>query len=98
MYNIFVVGRGPQIYQNIGLVMGVTIVGDAAKSGKNTHLLVIIRVRQSQKISLLKFTNRNLFKKETARNNLQKLCVITSEFISCYIYHLSTTRKQISTS
>ena len=28
----------------IGLVMGVIIGGDAEKSGKNTHLLVIIHV------------------------------------------------------
>ena len=30
---------------NIGLAMGAKIGGDAAKSGKNTHLLVIMRMR-----------------------------------------------------
>ena len=43
--------------------MGVTIGGDAAKSGKNTHLLVIMRVRLLQKIGLLDLTNRTRFKK-----------------------------------
>ena len=38
--------------------MGVTIGG-----GKNTHLLVIMRVRLSQKIGLLDLTNRTRFKK-----------------------------------
>ena len=37
----------------IGLAMGVTFGGDAAKSGKNTHLLVLMRVRLPQKIGLL---------------------------------------------
>ena len=38
--------------------MGVTIGYDAAKSVKNTHLLVIMRVRLLQKIGLLDLTNR----------------------------------------
>ena len=38
--------------------MGVTIWGDAAKSGKKTHLLVIIRVRLSQEIGMLNLTIR----------------------------------------
>ena len=33
--------------------MGVINVGDATKSGKNTHLLVIIYVRLSQKFSII---------------------------------------------
>ena len=33
--------------------MGVTIGGDAAKSGKHTYLLVIMRVRLSQKTFLI---------------------------------------------
>ena len=37
--------------------MGVIIGGDAEKSGKNTHLLVIMPVRLSQKIGLLELTN-----------------------------------------
>ena len=60
--NLFGVGRRLQIYK-IVLAMGVTIGGDAAKSGKNTHLLVIMRVRLSQKIGLLDLTNRTRFKK-----------------------------------
>ena len=43
--------------------MGVTIGCDAAKSGKNTHLLVVIRMRIFQKIGLLDLTNHNRFKK-----------------------------------
>ena len=43
--------------------MGVNIWGDAAKSGKNTHLLVIMRVWLSQKIGLLDLTNQTQFKK-----------------------------------
>ena len=47
----------------IGLAMGVAIGGAAAKSGKNTHLLVIMRVRLSQKIGLHNLTNQTRFKK-----------------------------------
>ena len=62
--NLFGVGRWLQIYRyKNGLAMGVTIGGDAEKSGNNTHLLVIMRVRLSQKISLLDMTNRIRFKK-----------------------------------
>ena len=43
MSNIFGVGRGRKYTKN-GLAMGVTIGGDATKSGKNTHLLVIMHV------------------------------------------------------
>ena len=43
--------------------MGVKIWGDAAKVGNNTHLLVIMCVRPSQKIGLLNFTNWARFKK-----------------------------------
>ena len=41
----------------------VTIGGDAEKSGKKTHFLVVMRVRLSQNIGLLDLTNRNRFKK-----------------------------------
>ena len=41
--------------------MGVKIGGDAAKIGKNTHLLVIMCVRISQKIGLIEFTAWTLF-------------------------------------
>ena len=37
------VSEGGHKFTNIGLVMGVTIVGNATKSGKKTHLLVIMR-------------------------------------------------------
>ena len=55
--------EGGRKYTKIGLAMGVTIGGDAHKSGKNTHLLVVMRVRLSQKIGLLDLTNHNRFKK-----------------------------------
>ena len=41
----------------IGLAMGMTIGGDVEKSGKNTHMLVIMRVMLSQKIGMLDFIN-----------------------------------------
>ena len=44
-------------YTNIRLATGATIEGDAEKSGKNTHLLVIMCVRLSQKIGLLDLKN-----------------------------------------
>ena len=44
--------------------MGVKIGDDASKSGKNTHLLVVMRVRLSQKTGLLDLTNWTGFKKE----------------------------------
>ena len=53
--------------------MGVIIGGDYAKSGKNSHLLVIMRVKLSQKIGLLDLTNRTRFKK----GNGQKQCTKT---------------------
>ena len=37
--------------------MGVRIGFDAAKNGKNTHLLVAMRLRLLQKIGLLDLTN-----------------------------------------
>ena len=43
--------------------MGVTIGGDAAKNDKNTHLLVIMHMRLSQKIGLLDLTDRTRFEK-----------------------------------
>ena len=56
MLNLFGVGRGAKINKN-GLAIRVTIEGDAAKSGKNTKLLVIMRVWVSQKIGLLDLMN-----------------------------------------
>ena len=43
--------------------MEVTIGGGAAKISKNTHLLAIMRVRLSQKISLIDLANQTKFKK-----------------------------------
>ena len=43
--------------------MGVKIGGDAAKSGKNTHLLVVIPVVWWQNIGLLELMNRTWFKR-----------------------------------
>ena len=47
----------------IGLAIGVKIGGDAAEIGKNTHLLVIMRVRLLQKIGLFDLINWTQFKK-----------------------------------
>ena len=43
--------------------MGITIGGDAATSGNNTNLLVVMHVSLSQKMVLLDLTNRTQFKK-----------------------------------
>ena len=59
-----------------GLAMGVTIGGNAAKSGNNTNLLVIMRLGLSQKIGLHSLTDWTR-KMETDRNNIQKVFVIT---------------------
>ena len=50
--------------------MGAKIGYNAAKSGKNTHLLVIMRVMLLQKIGLLNLTNQTRFKKVKG----QKIC------------------------
>ena len=62
MCQIHLVLEGGRKSTKIGLAMGLTIGGDAAKSGKNTHLLVIMRMRLSQKIGLLDLTNQTRFK------------------------------------
>ena len=76
---IFSVLEGPHKSTKNGLAMGVTIGGDAKKSDKNTHLLVIMRMRLLQKTCLLDLANRNWFKNETAGNNVKKVCAITAE-------------------
>ena len=43
---------------NIGLEFGMTIGDDATKNGKNTHLLVIVRVGLLQKIGLIQKRKR----------------------------------------
>ena len=54
---IYSVLEGDHKSTKTGLAMGVKIGGDTAKSNKNTHLLVIMRVRLSQKIGLLDLKN-----------------------------------------
>ena len=46
-----------------GLAMGVTIGGDAEKSGRNTNLLIMMHTRLSEKISLHNLTNQDQLKK-----------------------------------
>ena len=60
---IFDVGRGKKIHKK-WTRNGGNNWGDAAKSGNNTNLLLIMRVRLLQKIGLLDLMNRNRFKKE----------------------------------
>ena len=55
--------EGGRKYKNIVVSMGVNIWGDTAKSGKNTSLLVKMRVRLSQKIGMLNLTNPTQFRK-----------------------------------
>ena len=60
---IYLVLGGGRKSTNIRLAMGVKTGGDAAKSGKNTNLLVIMCVRLSHKIGLPGLTNRTLLTK-----------------------------------
>ena len=46
---------------------------DAAKSGNNTNLLVIMRVRLLHKIGLLNLKNWNLFKKGNVQKKRTKI-------------------------
>ena len=66
-----------------GLARGVKIDGDATKSCKNTHLLVIMCVRLSKKIGLHNLTNQTQFKKVNVYDqrtniicNYCKVCII----------------------
>ena len=54
--------------------MGVTIEGDAEKIGKNTHLLVIMRVRVLQKIGLLDLKNLTRFLKRKRMETTYEKC------------------------
>ena len=83
---IYLVLEGGRKSTKIGLAIGVKIGGDAAKNGKNTHLLVIMRSRLLQKICLLDLTNWNRVKKQMAKNNVQKVIASTAELVSCYIH------------
>ena len=62
MSNLFVVGRKGKIYK-IFTGDGEKFENDAEKRGKNTRLLVVMRVGILQKIGLLGLTNRTRFKK-----------------------------------
>ena len=53
--------------------MGVTIGDNASKNGKNTHLLVIMCVRLSQKIGLHNLTNRTQIKKGNSQKKCKKM-------------------------
>ena len=55
---IYLVLEGGHKSTKNGLAMGVTISCGASKSGKDTHLLVVMRVRLSQKNGLIDLTNR----------------------------------------
>ena len=61
--------------------MGVIIGGDAEKIGKNTHLLVVMRLRLSQKIGLLDLTNQTQLKKGNGYKTRKKVCPITGDFV-----------------
>ena len=93
MLNIFSVGMGPQIFKTV-LAMGVTIRGDAAKSGKSTILLVIMHARLSQKICLLDLKNKTLFKKENSTKQRTKslcnYCRIRIMLHTLYYYYTHT--------
>ena len=52
------------------------------KNGKNSNLLVIMRVILLQKNGLHNLMNSTRLKKERARNKLQKLFTTTAEFVS----------------
>ena len=54
--------EGGSKYEKNVLAMMVTNGGDDVKSVKNTHLLVIMRVRLSQKIGLCNLTNLTQFR------------------------------------
>ena len=58
MYHQFDVGRGYKLCED-WTINGGGIGGSFAKSGKNTNLLVIIRVRLWHKIGLHNLMNRN---------------------------------------
>ena len=75
--------------------MGVTIGVDDAKSGKNTHLLVVMRVRLLQIIGLLDLTNQTRFKKvngykmrtKSVRNNWGMCLMLHTR--STYYWHIN---------
>ena len=76
----------------------MTIGGTAAKSGKNTHLVVIMRVRLSLKIGLHNLTNQDCKKIERARKTYKKYYQLLLNSFNVTYAHLITTRTQILTS
>ena len=65
-----------------GLGMGVTLGVNASKSGKKTHLLVIIWVRLFQNIGLLDLMNQTRSKKVNGyKIRIQKVCAINGECV-----------------
>ena len=65
--------------------MGVTIGGDTAKIVEMDNLLVIIRMRISQKIGLLNLANRNCFKKGNGYKIRTKS--VRNYLVMCLILH-----------
>ena len=57
MFITYSVLEGDLKSTRLGLAMGVTIWGDDAKSGKNTHLLVVMHVSLLYKSGLIDLTN-----------------------------------------
>ena len=92
--NLFSVGRGQQIYKNWTDDEGDNW-GDAAKSGKNTHLLVLMRMRLlyticwfinlESKICLWKHKFRVLLSTFNILKGVSRLCV----FVVYYYFYLS---------
>ena len=72
--------EGDRRYTRNGLEMGVKNWGDAEKSGKNTHLIVIMRVKLSQKIGMHNLTIWTRFKKvkwlEKHKKSIHDYCEI----------------------
>ena len=71
--------------------MGVTIGGDYSKIGKNTHLLVIMRMRLSQKIGQIDLKIWTGFKKGNSYKIRTKIvpdyCGISLMLYVLYIYY-----------
>ena len=86
-------------YVNMGLAVGVTIGGDAAKIGKKTHLLVIMHVRLLHKLGLLDLMNRNRLKKGNFQEQRTEIIqdYMQNSFNVTYM-QLITTRTLMSTS
>ena len=61
--------------------MGMKIGGDAAKSGKNTHLLVIIRVGLLPKNWSAQLDKSKLFQKGNVYKIRTKIVVISGECV-----------------